>query len=96
VRSEHAREKMLSMAEHLFAAAGFDGDSMRQVGAEVDRTGQSSSDGWKKTTDLAFAGTMLGLRCAAWAKGNNPEIDLITSDEPWLLESFAAPRVRKC
>jgi len=50
-------------------------------------------DGWKKTVDLVFPGSKLGLRGGAWANRNNPEIDLITSDEPWLLESFTAVRV---
>jgi hypothetical protein len=48
-------------------------------------------DGWQKTIELGFPGSKLGLRGTAWANGNNPEIDLLTSDKPWLLESLAAP-----
>ncbi len=33
---EQTREKILAVAERLFAAAGFDGVSMRQVGAEAE------------------------------------------------------------
>ena len=49
--------------------------------------------GWKKTVDLTFAGTNLGLRGSAWAHGADPEIDLITSDQPWLIDAFDANRV---
>ena len=36
ISSEHTRDKILSVAERLFAGAGFDGVSMREVGAEAD------------------------------------------------------------
>ena len=47
---------------------------------------------WKQTRTLAFPNAALGLFGSAWTpNAGGPEIDLITSEQAWAREAFAAP-----
>lgn len=50
------------------------------------------SRGWKVARTLVFPNAGLGLRGTVWTpRGGGQEIDLITSEQGWAAEAFAAP-----
>jgi hypothetical protein len=60
---------------------------------ELDRFVEASANlraaGWAKRNDLVFPNASLGLRGETWKKDASL-IDLITTDQPWGHEAFAA------
>jgi len=50
-------------------------------------------DGFTRARALGFPGSALGLRGSSWQKGDDPSVDMMTSDQSWLVEAFIAPQV---
>jgi hypothetical protein len=60
-----------------------------------DAQARLHAGGWKQTRTLTFMNAVLGLHGSAWAPHDaGLEIDLITSDQPWVQEAFGAPVAR--
>ncbi len=50
------------------------------------------ADGWKKSLDLAFAGSRLGLYGSAWNRKGVDEIDILASPQRWASEAFVTEK----
>jgi hypothetical protein len=77
----YAPERYSNDIGYFVAAQRYDGAQARLLASD-----------WKKTRTLMFPNAGLGLYGSAWAPpASGQEIDLITSEQAWAREAFAAP-----
>lgn len=77
----YAPERHTKDVDYFVAAENYD-----------DAQARLQAGDWKKTRTLLFPNAGLGLHGSAWAlRGGGQEIDLMTSEQVWAREAFAAP-----
>jgi hypothetical protein len=80
----YAPERMTKDVDYFVAAEHY---------AEAQASLRKNS--WTKLRDLHFPNAKLGLHGSAWRPDSGGmEVDLITSDQPWVQAAFAAPVAR--